>query len=48
MIPTFDGADFQQYERRVRLFVSSTRVAPERRAGKLLEGLEGRTFDSLA
>ena len=45
MIPTFDGADFRQYERRVRLFVSNTRVAPERRAGKL-ERLEGRALDS--
>ena len=41
MIPSFDG-----YERRVRLFVSDTRVAPERRTGKLLERLEGRALDS--
>ena len=27
VIPTCDGADFRQYERRVRLFVSNTRVA---------------------
>ena len=46
MIPTFDGADFRQYERRVRLFFSNTRVAPQRRAGELFERLEGRTFDS--
>ena len=46
MIPTFDGADFRQYERRVRLFVFTTRVAPQRRAGKLFERLEGRTFES--
>ena len=46
MIPTFDGVDFRQYERRVRLVVSTTRVAPERRAGQLLERLEGRAFDS--
>ena len=46
VIPSFDGADFRQYERRVRLFVSSTQVAPERRAGKLVERLEGRAFDS--
>ena len=46
MIPTFDGTDFRQYEMRVRLFVSNTRVAPERRAGKLLERLEARAFDS--
>ena len=46
VIPTFDGADFRQYERRVRLFASNTRVAPERRAGKLLERLEARAFDS--
>ena len=45
MIPTFDGTDFRQYERRFRLFVSNTRVAPERRAGKLLERLEARAFD---
>ena len=46
-IPSYDGADFRQYERRVRLFVSNTRVAPERRAGKLLERLEGRAFNSI-
>ena len=46
VIPTFDGADFRQYERRVCLFVSNTQVAPERRADKLLECLEGRAFDS--
>ena len=45
MIPPFDGTDFRQYERRVRLFVSNTRVAPERRAGKLLERPEGRALD---
>ena len=45
MIQSFDGADVRQYERRVPLFVSDTRVAPERRAGKLLERLEGRGFD---
>ena len=28
------------------LFVSNTRVAPARRAGKLLERLQGRAFDS--
>ena len=38
MIPSFDGTDFRQYERRVS--------APERRAGTLLERLEGRAFDS--
>ena len=32
--------------RRVRLFVSNTRVVPERRAGKLLERLEERAFGS--
>ena len=42
VIPSFHGTDFRQYERRVRLFVSNTRVAPERRAGKFLERLEGR------
>ena len=46
MIPSFDGTDFRQYERGVRLFVCEKRVAPERRAGKLLERLEGRAFDS--
>ena len=46
VIPTFDGTNFRQYKRRVRLFVSDTRVAPARRAGKLLERLEGRAFDS--
>ena len=40
VIPTFDGTNFRQYKRRVRLFVSNTRVAPARRAGKLLERLE--------
>ena len=45
VIPSFDGTDFRQYERRLRLFVSHTRVAPERRAGKLLERLEGGAFD---
>ena len=46
MIPSLDGTGFRQYERRVRLFVSNTRVAPDRRAGKLLERLEGRAFES--
>ena len=46
VIPQVDGTDFRQYERRVLLFVSNTRVAPEREAGKLLERLEGRAFDS--
>ena len=46
MIPSFDGSDFKQYERLVRLFVSNTRVHPERRAGKLLEKMEGSAFDS--
>ena len=46
MIPSCDGTDFGQYERRVRLFVSNTRVAAERRAGKLLERLEKRALDS--
>ena len=46
VIPSYDGTGFRQYERLVRLFVSQTRVAPERRAGKLLERLEGRAFDS--
>ena len=46
VIPSFDGTDFRQHERRFRLFVSKTRVAPERRAGKLLERLEARGFDS--
>ena len=32
VIPSFDGTDFRQYERPVRLFVSHTRVAPQRRA----------------
>ena len=40
VIPTFDGTTFRRYKRRVRLFVSNTRVAPERRAVKLLERLE--------
>ena len=44
-IPSSDGTDFRQKRRRVRLFVSRTRVAPERRAGKLLERLEGHAFD---
>ena len=35
VIPPFDGTDFRRYERRVRLFVSNTRVV-----------LEGRAFDS--
>ena len=37
--PSLDGTDFGPYERRVRLFVSNTRVAPAER-------LEGRAFDS--
>ena len=37
MIPSVDGTDFRQYEERVVFFVSSTRVAPARRAGKLVE-----------
>ena len=40
VIPSFDGTDFRQFERRVRLFLSATRVAPARRAGKLV-----RAFD---
>ena len=47
VVPSFDGADFRQHERRVRLCVSNTRVAPARRAGKLMERLEGRAIDSL-
>ena len=39
VITAFDGTDFRQYERPVRLSVSNTRVAPERRAGELLERL---------
>ena len=46
VIPSFDGTNFRQYERQVRLFVSNTQVAPERRAVKLLERLEGRAFES--
>ena len=46
MIPTFDGTDVRQFERRVRLFVFNTRMATERRARKLLERLEARAFDS--
>ena len=46
MIPSFDGTDFRDDERRVCLFVSNTRVAPPRRAGNFLEQLEGRAFDS--
>ena len=46
MIPTFGGADFRQHKRRVRLFASNTQVAPEKRAGKLLERLKGRAFES--
>ena len=41
VIPSFDGTDFRQYEMRVRLFVSNTRVAPARRARKLV-GATGR------
>ena len=39
MIPVFDGTDFRQCERRVRLFVSRTRVV------SFLERLEGHAFD---
>ena len=46
VIPSFDGTDFTQCERRVLLIVSSTRAAPERRAGNLLKLLEGRALDS--
>ena len=42
---SFDGTDFRHHERRVRLFVSNTRVAPERWAGQLLERLGGRASD---
>ena len=45
MIPSLDGTDFRQYERRVRPFVSTTRVVPERRDGKLLKRLSGHAFD---
>ena len=41
-----DGEVIPPFERRVRLFVSNRRVVPERRAGKLLERLEGLAFDS--
>ena len=46
VIPSLDGTDFRQRERRVHLFVYNTRVVPARRAGKLVERLEGRAFDS--
>ena len=46
MIPTFDGVDFRQCKRRVRLFASNTQVAPEKRAGKLSERLAGRALES--
>ena len=46
VIPSCDGTDFRLYERRVRLSLSNTRLAPERRAGKLVQRLEGRAFDS--
>ena len=46
MIPSVDGTNFRQYERRVRLFVSHTRMAPEKRAGKLLQRLEARALAS--
>ena len=46
VIPSFDGTNFRQYERRGRLFVPHTRVAPEKRASKLLERLEARAFES--
>ena len=48
VIPSCDGTDFRQYERRVRLFESNARVASESWAGKLLERLEGRALDSTA
>ena len=44
--PTFDGTNFRQHKRRVRLFASNTQVASEKRAGKLLERLEERAFES--
>ena len=47
VIPTCDGVNFRQNKRRVRLFAFNTQVAPEKRAGKLLERLEGRAFESL-
>ena len=47
MIPSFDGSD-RQYERRVRLFVCNTQVAPEelvdfwrRREGRACDSCEG-------
>ena len=46
LIPTFDGADFRQYKRRIRLFASNTQVAPDKRACKLLKQLEGVAFES--
>ena len=49
MIPSFDGTDFRQYERRVRLFVSNTRVAPEREGlVNPLERLEARGKNALS
>ena len=46
VIPTIDGADFRPHKRPVRLFAHNAQVAPEKRAGKLLERLERRAFES--
>ena len=41
-----DG-EFRQYERRVKLFLTNMRLAPKRRAGKLVQWLEGNRVDEL-
>ena len=48
VIPAFDGTELRQYERRARLFVSNTRVAPARRAGKLVERLDVHSIHARA
>ena len=37
VLASFNGTNFSQYEKQVRVFECNTRVAPERRAGKLSE-----------
>ena len=45
--PGYDGkTPFRVYERKVNIFKQNTRLAPARRAGKLLERLEGAAFEA--
>ena len=46
-IPEWDGKSesLRVYKRRVKMFVATTRMKPERRANRLLERLKGDAFD---